>query len=244
MEEAMNDTVHSRSMLAAKDIMTTDVATASLDDSVREIATLLIDRGISGVPVIGDGTVVGIVTAGDLVRRYEIGTDRRAAASPWWKRLFGRGPGPEDYVKSRAMRAADVMTQNVVTVDEGTPLPTIVDLFERHAIRRVPVLRNGKLAGIVSRSDVVRAFATRAIRETAAAAGDEVIRERLLAELSCQRWWRDDSSVTVNRGIVHFWGIIRSDDERLASRVAAENLSGVRGVRDHRVQASALPVGV
>jgi hypothetical protein len=106
------------------------------------------------------------------------------------------------------------------------------------------VLGNGKLAGIVSRSDVVRAFATRAVREAMAATGDNVILERLLAELSRQRWWRDDSSVTVNRGIVHFWGIIRSDDERLASRVAAENLPGVRGVRDHRVHASALPVGV
>jgi CBS domain-containing protein len=239
----MIDTVRSGSMLVAKDIMTTDVATASPDNSVREIATLLIDRGISGVPVVVGGQVVGIVTAGDLVRRHEIGTDRSASPPRWWQKLLGRGTGADDYVKSRATRAADVMTRNVLTVGEETRLAVIVELLERHGIRRVPVVRDGELAGIVSRSDVVRAFATCAIRKTVLAAGDDVVLERLLAELSRQRWWRGDSRVTVSRGIVHFRGIIESDDERVAARVAAENLPGVRGVRDHRVRASALPIG-
>jgi CBS domain-containing protein len=242
-EEQMIDRVRSGSTLVAKDVMTTDVTTVSPNDSVREIAKVLIDRGISGAPVVVGGQVIGIVTAGDLVRRHEIGTDRSASPSRWWQKLIGRGAGAGDYVKSRATRAADVMRRNVVTVVEETPLAVIVELFERHGIRRLPVVRNGELAGIVSRSDVVRAFATSVVHETVVAAADDIVLERLLAELTRQLWWHGNSSATVSRGVVHFWGIIESDDERVAARVAAENLPGVRGVRDHRVHASALPIG-
>jgi len=231
-------------VIKARDIMTADVATVRLHTRVREIAQLLLQRAISGVPVTVAGSVVGMVTAGDLVRRYEIGTDREVLPRAWWKRMFERSDAPSAYVKSHALRAVDVMTHDVVTVDEDATVSKIVDLFQRHRIRRVPVLRGFMLAGIVSRSDIVKAFVERPARAAAQPADDLVIYRHLDAELARQPWWRDESTMTVNRGTVHYWGVVYSGDERRAARVAAENVQGVVGVRDHRVHISELPTMV
>jgi CBS domain-containing protein len=227
--------------MKAKDIMTTDVVTVTPDATVAEIAALLYERRISGVPVRnGNGRVVGIVSEGDLVRRCETGTD--APRSSWWLRVLGGDSTAREYVKIRATRAADVMTADPVTVQEDTPLAEIARLFETKHIKRVPVVRGRTLVGLVSRANLIQALAA-AAPATASTAGssDGEIRETLLNELESQPWWRGwSTNVIVADGTVQFWGTYESADEKSAARVAAENVKGVKAVEDHRVLRSAL----
>jgi CBS domain-containing protein len=221
----------------AKDIMTAPVITITPDTPVHDIAALLLERRISGVPVVDDDSVVGMVNEGDLLRRHEIGTDGDTPQRPWWARLIERDQFPIEYVKSHARKAKDIMSPHLVSVSEDTAARQLASIFAARHIRRVPVLHDGKMVGIVTRADLIRALAvkTRDL-ETPRTQGDEAIRVRLLRELEQQRWWRPDwSAVYVRDGIVHYRGLIHSDDERQAARVAAENVPGVRGVEDDRM---------
>jgi CBS domain-containing protein len=221
----------------AKDIMTSPVITITPDTLVHETAELLLERRISGVPVVTDGAVVGMVNEGDLLQRHEIGTDGEAPERSWWQRLIERDRFPAEYVKSHARRARDIMSRHVVSVTEDTPARQLASIFTARHIRRIPVLRDQRLVGIVTRADLIRALAltTRDI-EAPRAQSDEAIRARLLRELERQRWWRPEwSALYVQDGVVHYRGLIHSDDERQAARVAAENVPGVRGVEDDRM---------
>ncbi len=221
-------------MMQAKDVMTSPVVTVEPGARVSEIAALLLEKRISGVPVVDGEQVIGMISEGDLLRRHEIGTDRFDA--PWWARWFDDRRATIQYVRSHATRAADIMSRPVIAVAETTPIAEIVSLLESRRIRRLPVLSSGKLVGIVSRADLVVALAAKARRSAARkAAGDKVIREQLLEELARQSWWqRYSSTVTVSGGVVHYWGVLDSEDEKRAARVAAENIPGVRNVVDHR----------
>lgn len=224
--------------MKAKDIMTSPVITVAPDTPVREIAALLFERRISGVPVMEDGRLVGLVSEADLLHRHELGTDDPAQSRSWWLRLFSADRTPAEYVKSHATQARDIMAREVVSVAPDTPVAEIATLLETRGIKRVPVLRGAKLVGIVSRANLVQALAVlrhSAIRVTAPS--DEAIRGRLLGELERQPWWeRVTSNVIVTEGVVHYWGLVGSDDERDAARVAAQNVPGVRGVEDHRLE--------
>ena len=218
----------------ARDIMTRNVITVSPDTRVADIAQALAERHVSGVPVVDNGKVVGIVSEGDLVRRSEIGTDRRGGS--WWLRLF-RTESPIDFVKAHGQKARDIMTTKVLTVGEDAPVSEIADIFESKHIKRVPVVTNGKIVGIVSRANLVRAIASAGEKAVAPAkASDREIRERLTKTLEAQPWWNKFSaSINVNDGVVHYWGLAGSNDDRKAARVAAEEIPGVKGVEDHRV---------
>jgi len=232
--------------MKAKDIMTTPVVTITPDTSVREIAALLLKQRVSAVPVVEDGRVVGLVSEGDLLHRHEIGTDRDRSAGSWWLRLIDGDSSPADYVRSHAARARDIMTRDVVTVDESTLIVEIATLLETRRIKRVPVLRGERLVGIISRANLVQALAVKArAARPSRRKTDDGIRRQLLTELERQPWWqRSSSNVIVTDGIVHYWGLIDSDDERAAARVAAENVPGVRGIEDHRSRYSDLPSSV
>jgi CBS domain-containing protein len=226
----------------ARDIMTTRVITIEPDTGVREIASLLLERRISGLPVVDNGRVVGMVSEGDLLRRFEIGTERKRFEGSWWMHLFSSDPGPAEYVKSHAARAADIMTRPVISVGEELPAVKIAAIFEKRRIKRVPVMRGDWLDGIVTRANLVQALAvkTRAAKGPRAQS-DDTIRARLLEELSTQAWWHATSNVIVADGVVHYWGIYETADDREAARVAAENVAGVRGVDDHRTCLADLP---
>ena len=227
--------------MQAGDIMTRAVITVGPHDTIREIAALLLERRISGVPVVEGDRVIGIVSEGDLLRRHEIGTDRKRAGS-WWMRLFRGEPGPAEYVKSHAVHAVDVMSTLVVSVPEDEPVANIASLFGRRRIKRVPVLRDGRLVGIVTRANLVQALAAvHPPRSARRSADDDAIRARLLDELGTQAWWRGDSNALVHAGIVHYWGVCENEEEKRAARVAAENIPGVRGVEDHRALYAELP---
>lgn len=222
----------------ARDIMTSPVVSVAPDATVAEIAAMLVERHISAVPVVDDGLLVGIVSQRDLLHRYEIGTDRAHPARAWWLALLGGDPAPAAYVKSHARRARDIMTRDVVAVEEGTPIAQIAQILDARRVKRVPVLRDGRPVGIVSRASFVRALAARSRSAPAPSLpSDDAIRQQLLAELDGQPWWRDgNSTVRVVDGVVHYLGLLDSYDAREAARIAAENVPGVRGVEDHRLR--------
>jgi CBS domain-containing protein len=220
-------------MMKAADVMTIDVLTVRPETQASDIAALMLERGVSAVPVVDDQRrVLGVVSEGDLMRRVEAGTERRRS---WWLTLFASNATlADEYVKSRARRAKDVMTAPPITVGEDMPIAEIAGLLERHRIKRAPVVRNGILVGIVSRANLLRALATFQGSASPTKPDDRAIREAVLAELSSQRWaTTGGGNVVVTDGVVHLWGAIASEEERRATRVAAENVPGVRSVRDH-----------
>ena len=217
----------------AMDVMTSEVTTVSEDASVQAVAKLLADRGISAVPVVDpDNRVVGMVSEGDLLHRAETGTERRRS---WWlEMLASTNKLAGEYVKSHSAKVKDLMTRDVVSVIETTPVADIAVLLETHRIKRVPVVREGRLVGIVSRANLVRALAMTINEPSTIEADDRTIRERLLAELKAQKWAEvAPANVTVKDGVVHLWSSYLSEQEKRALVVAAENTPGVRRVEDH-----------
>ncbi len=230
--------------MRAMDVMTVRVVTVSPDMSVQDLAKLMSERGISGVPVVENDQLVGIVSEGDLLHRAETGTERRTARRRW--RWFDSTPAEEarDYVKSHGRKVGEIMTREVIAVSEDTDLAEVATLMETKRVKRVPVLRDGKLVGIISRANLVRALAaTPSEAVTAAESDDRAIRAKLLTELNGRDWARVwPADIVVQDGAVHLWlSDDRSEAEREALRVAAENVPGVRRVEEHLVPVPALP---
>jgi len=222
----------------ASDVMVSPVITVSPDTAVSEVARILLDRGISGVPVVDEsGQLVGIVTEGDLMRRPEAGTERRRS---WWLEAFiGEELLAAEYAKAHAQKVADIMSSRVITAGPDTPLHEIATLLERNSIKRVPIVKDGQLVGIVSRANLVQAVAS-ARSPSEVSLSDTEIRERLLDHLRQLKWGHPSLlNVTVKDGIVDLWGVTRSDAETQALRIAAESIPGVRGVNDNMLRRAA-----
>jgi CBS domain-containing protein len=220
--------------MRAMDLMTTNVITVDENASIQSAAKLMVEHGISAVPVVNrDKRVIGMVSEGDLLHRAETGTELRRS---WWLELASStNKLAGEYIKSHSGKVKDVMTRDVLSVTEETPVADIAVLLETNRIKRVPVLRDGKLVGIVSRANLVRALAM-TINEVAngAEADDRSIRDQLLAELKAQKWAEvSPANVTVKDGVVHLWSSYLSEQEKRALVVAAENIPGVRRVEDH-----------
>ncbi|MBE0489298.1 MAG: CBS domain-containing protein [Halomonas sp.] len=213
--------------MQAADVMTQNVITVSPDSEVSEIATLLLEHGISAVPVVdGGGKVLGIVSEGDLMGRVENDASRRKS---WWLRLFA-GQDAADYVKSHGRRASEVMTKDPITIDEEMPLHKISRLLEKYHIKRVPVVRDDKLVGIVSRSNLLRGFSVVA-SEASVTADDREIREAIHKEVDENTGVMVDRiNIIVSEGKVQLWGLVENQQEKMAVQVAAENTPGVTAV--------------
>ena len=218
--------------MIAADVMTRDVIAIAPEATVGEAVAKMLDKGISGLFVIdAKGVLQGIITEGDLLHRSELGTGRRAS---WWLRLFSPGREAADFTESHSRRVSDLMTTDVITVDESAELTDIVQVLERNGIKRVAVVKNGNVTGVISRANLLRALSAIA-RETEKASGDDrTIKASIERELGKQSWApvaRID--VTVLNGVVEVWGTITSEDERRAVCVIAENTPGVKRVIDH-----------
>ena len=217
--------------MQAQDVMTTVVATISAEATVKEAAKTMMERGISALPVMDSkDRVAGIVSEGDLMRRAELGSD---GPRSWWLRVFAEDAA-RDYLKTHGASVREVMTSPVVSVRRTTPLDEVARLLEKHRIKRVPVLEAGRLVGIVSRADLVRRLATMPVRATVRSASDRALRRKVLKEM--QKKAGLDLlyiNITVEHGIVHLWGGVRSHLEQKALAVAAKAVEGVRKVEDH-----------
>jgi CBS-domain-containing membrane protein len=220
--------------MQARDVMTSKVVTVRPDTRVEQIARLLLERRISGVPVVdADERLVGIVTEGDLMRRPEMGTERHRG---WWLRLFGdQRERAAEYARAHGSRAEEVMTRNVVTVTEETPVAEIARLLEERRIKRVPVLRDGKIVGIVSRANLLQSLAARPAPTLPERwMDDRSIRDEVARVLDREGWTAHGPlNVIVTNGVVELWGLVESKEERLAIRIAAENVPGVVAVKDN-----------
>jgi len=205
-----------------KDVMTPHVLSVTPDESIFVAARLMLQKKISGLPVVdGLGNLVGIVSEGDFLRRAETGTKRQR---PKWMEFF-LGPGrlADEYVQISGRKVRDVMTEDVRTVTPDAPLEDVVRLMERHHIKRVPVVESGKIVGIVTRANLLRAMASFVGEIAPSSAGDTTIREQFIAELERQPWapvTRID--VTVRNGVVRLSGTLTDERQRQALRVTAE----------------------
>lgn len=220
-------------MMQVRDVMTRNVITVTPEESILVAARQMLQHRVSGLPVIdATGALVGIVTEGDFLRRGEIGTARRRPK--WLEFVIGPGRLADEYVRSAGRKVAEVMTADPVTIDEDAALETVVELMERRRIKRLPVVRNGRLVGIVSRANLLHALASFAGVAPQPAIGDTAIRERALAALAPHNW-AFGVNIVVKNGVVDLWGTITAERERQACIVAVENVAGVKAVYDHLV---------
>jgi CBS domain-containing protein len=221
--------------MKVKDIMTSPVLSVESESPISQAIQLMLEKRISGLPVLdGQGRLVGIVTEGDFLRRTETGTQRQR--SRWLEFLIGPGRLADEYTRSHGRKVIDVMTPDPVTLDEQTSLEEVVRIMEKRRIKRLPVVRERKLVGIVSRANLLHALAGAASDIKPVTTSDEAIRKQLLTELGRQSWAPAALiNAIVKQGVVELWGTITDERERQAIIVAAENVPGVKGVRDHLV---------
>jgi CBS domain-containing protein len=217
--------------MEARDVMRTPVLSVDAAATVKDIARILLENRISAVPVVGqDGVVIGIVSEGDLMRRPEIGTEQHPS---WWLSLLANPTDrARDYVKHHGLRANDVMTRDVVTVAEDASLEEIAALLERKRIKRVPVTRDGKLVGIVSRANLLQGLAVWK-PPAARSASDREIRaaiENTLRKIDARSQF---VNIVVSDGVAYLWGGVYSSEEKEALRLAAETTAGVKRVEDN-----------
>jgi len=219
----------------AEDVMTKTVISIDPDATVLEAARLMLQHRISGLPVIDKtGKLVGVLSEGDFLRRRETQTEHRR--SRWLEFLMGPGRLAAEYSHSHASKVAEAMTTEVQTVTDVTPLEDIVDLMEHHRIKRVPVVCGSEVVGIITRSNLMRAMVSLARKALPGAGDDATIREQLLAEMKAQQWAPlAMTDVSVHDGVVELSGVISDERQRGALKAAAENIPGVKAVRDHMV---------
>jgi CBS domain-containing protein len=220
--------------MQVKEIMSRNVIWVGTDESVLRAVQLMLQNHISGLPVIDmNGELAGIVTEGDFLRRGELGTERHR--SRWLELLVGPGKLAEEYVHASGRKIEEVMTRDPYTVSETDSPETLVELMERHHIKRLPVLANGRMVGIVSRSNLMHAMAHRMRLDVQAKPGpDWWIRSEIISALGKQDW-APDVTIDVTNGVVQLSGVILNEKERQAIIVVAENVPGVKTVHDHLV---------
>ena len=215
----------------AGEVMSRNPIAVPADAGLAEALRLMFDHRVSGLPVVdGKAELIGILTEGDLLRRSELSTEGQRSR---WLDLLMTGRLASDYVRTNTRRVSEIMTRDVVSVAEDTPLTEVVRQMERHRIKRVPVLREGALIGIVSRADLLHALQRLLVAEPKTAASDETIRRHVLDELAQAPWAPHGLTVDVANGVVTLDGVILDERMRRAVRVAAENVPGVKAVVDY-----------
>jgi CBS domain-containing protein len=219
--------------MKAADVMTSHVISVAPDASIQECVRLMLEYRISGIPVIdAAGSLVGIVTEGDFLRRVEAGTERKRPR--WLEFLAGPGRLADEYIHSHGRKVSEVMTSDPITVTEDTPLEEVVRLMESRRVKRLPVVRGTTVVGILSRANLLHALAVVGREAAPAARDDKTIRAGVVAELAKQPWApRDLIDVTVRNGIVDLWGVVTTEPQREAAAVVAENVPGVKQVKNH-----------
>ncbi|HUC51379.1 MAG TPA: CBS domain-containing protein [Xanthobacteraceae bacterium] len=220
--------------MQVKDIMTRSVISVGPDESIMKAARLMLQNRISGLPVIDlNRELIGIVTEGDFLRRGELGTQRRRPK--WLEFIVGPGRLADEYVHAAGRKVDEVMTTDPVTVSENDSLEKVVEVMERRHVKRLPVMRDGRVVGIISRSNLMHALASFARDgEEHVQPNDSQIRDDILTVLDRQSW-APRVNVVVKNGVAELWGVITDDRERKALVVAVENVPGVERVHDHLV---------
>lgn len=220
------------------DLMTHATFTVKADESVLAAIKLMLDHGISGLPVIDDQhKLVGILTEGDLLRRAELATEKRR---PWWRAtLMSTGKLATEYVHTHAHRVRDVMTFPVHSVDFDASIESAVAMMEKFNVKRLPVVRGTTLVGILSRRDLLKAaywLVVEPLDSSQPHVPDRKIAESIASEMRVQKWASGNCVQTrVQDGAVELCGVIFDERERSALRVLVEGVPGVVAIHDHLV---------
>jgi CBS domain-containing protein len=218
--------------MRAHQIMTRPVITVTPETSIVEAANIMLQKHVSGLPVIdATGKLVGIVSEGDFIRRSEIGTQRKRGR--WLRFILGPGKSASDFVHEHGRKISEVMTRSPLTIADDTALAEIVELMEKNNVKRLPVIRADKVVGIVSRANLLQAVASLAREVPDPTADDDHIRNRVIDAMEKNDWCPFGLSVIVKDGIVHLSGVITEERSRQAAVVAAETVEGVKKVHDH-----------
>ena len=219
--------------MRAHQIMTRNVITVLPETPIREAARQMLENRLSGLPVLeASGRLVGIVSESDFLRRSEIGTQQKRPR--WLQYLLSPAHSAHDFIHEHGRRVEDIMTRDPVVAGEDTSLDELVHLMETNGIKRLPVLRDDRLVGIVTRANLLQAVAGMAREIPDPTADDDHIRDRIIRTLEATDWRPTGLQVAVRNGVVHLHGLIINDDSaRRAAIVAAENTAGVKEVHDH-----------
>jgi CBS domain-containing protein len=218
--------------MRAHQIMTRSVISVTPDTTIVEAANIMLQRHVSGLPVVDEtGKLVGVVSEGDFLRRSEIGTQRKRGR--WLKFILGPGKSAGDFIHEHGRKVSDVMTTSPVTITEDAALAEIADIMEQNNIKRLPVVRSDKIVGIVSRANLLQAVTSLAREVPDPTADDDHIRNRVIDALEKNDWCPFGLNVIVRDGIVHLSGVITEERARQAAVVATENVDGVKKVHDH-----------
>jgi CBS domain-containing protein len=222
--------------MKAMDVMVRDVVTIGPDADVAEALKLLADNDVSALPVVDDeGHVIGILSEADFLEQEAFGGAKQPT---WLEALTPAHTLAEHYAKAHGRKVSELMSTQVISVAEDTPVGEIAALLERHRIKRVPVLADGKLVGIVSRGHLIQALASADLPAGPDVESDRTIRADLLAELDEQSWTDFGArNIIVVDGVVHVWGLVGSPEERKALIALAENVPGVAEVADEMIAA-------
>lgn len=219
--------------MRASEIMTRDVATVTPDASVQDAARRMTDKRVSGVPVVtADGHLVGMLTASDLLHRVETGTEKRRS----WFSSFIANPDQmaRQFTKSHGLKVHEVMSRHVISVREDASLSEVADVLDTNNLKRVPVVRDGGVVGIISRGDLVRALSQVSVGTPVAKSDDATLQSNIVEQIRNQQWL--DSAfinLTVKDGVVETWGVVPSTDQRRALQVLIEEFPGVEKIEDH-----------
>jgi CBS domain-containing protein len=218
--------------MQAQEAMTKDVVTVGPETAVGDVAGLLVRHRISAVPVVSeDGRVVGIVSQTDLGHRSETATEKKRK---WWLEAFADPDAKaREFIKSHALKARDIMSRIVISVAPEASLAEVADVLDSHRIRQVPVMKDGKLVGMVSRADLVRKLAEVKIAAPAARPDNGALQKAIWERIKAQSWLRAGYvNIVVKDGVVELWGAVDTADQRRALRVLVEGVPGVVRVED------------
>jgi CBS domain-containing protein len=223
------------------DVMTRKVETVSPSTPVRDIVAKLIEHRISAVPVVdAQELLVGIVSETDLLHRRETGTEVRR---PWWLDLFSDPDSrAEAFLKAHGRTAEEVMTRTLEVVDEDTPLDVAAKLMDERRVHRLPVVKEGRVVGIVARSDLIRSLIKRPETSERASGDDLAIKDQIERNAKSAGLTATGMvTVVVHDGVVHLWGVAETAKERKAIEVAAAEVEGVREVDNRLAVREAYP---
>jgi CBS domain-containing protein len=219
--------------MKAQDVMTHCLVSIAPEAPIRDAIARMISHQVSGIPVVdAEGSLVGMVTEGDFLRRAETHTE--APRRRWLELLLGSGAAADEYARSHGRTVREVMSTKVIAVGRDAPLNEVVGLMEEHGIKRIPVVDDRRVVGIVSRADLMLALAERLSESTKPPASDASIRRAIVTEMKKQPWCPVQSlTIRVRRGFVDIEGTILDEGQRRAIHVLVENVQGVKGVHDH-----------
>jgi CBS domain-containing protein len=214
------------------DMMTKSPATTSPDTRLLDAAEIMLSAKVSALPVVDGDRLVGIITEGDLLRRWETGTDRKYQGFAIVK--VGVDQMAADFVRSHGGYVRELMTRTVVSIDEDALVEDAIRLFERHGFKQLPVTKEGRLTGLMTRRNILEAFVRNVRRMSEREHSDEEIKQALLAIYTREPWAPlDRIDISVRNGVVEIIGSVERESQRRALVAAAEGIPGVKSVVDH-----------